>query len=472
MTVKNIIDALSGIHFDMVLDAAPAEEGGASRTKPRKKKTKWARFLPIAACVLLCACLTPFVLNLLGGLPAAASEVRLTGISGGNLSELPEGVSELKLQSAPEVMLLTGRPVVPELTDEDFQQPEDVDVTGASSLSAVPQTVVLFDENRYASVTIALDNPYEYYICDFYMTCSQPDAMINVDNKWLPLDGSVKIRWTGSTNREATYTVYLPTVSGDTTVSITDMRYLNETEIAVDLAEHNVASVYRMETPLKTEFVVNTTEGFYFRVLTTENCLSYTVENAVPTEEAGVYRLEANGTYRVKYTYSIPGTDLSGEGEIVSEEIELLRISIDGQLVLDEFRNNPFICYVNIGDPYDEMWRNYGATSRIDRLELSGTGITFRKADPDDPRESKVQTYYFCDANLTISINGSEFAHCIYTANAPTYEYDLVGFIFNLHSSQPVDTSGLDYPPRVTIELKWNGYTIYKGDGSDLPVVG
>lgn len=288
---------------------------------------------------------------------SANSDVHLTAISGGTLSELPEGVSELKVEAEPEFKLLSSRSRLPELTDEDFQKPEDVDVTGQTTLSPIAQTVVLFDEDQYASITIELDNPYEYYICDFYVTCSQSDAKIYVDDEWLPLDGSVKIRWTGSTNRKATYTVYLPTVSGDTTVSITDMRYLNETEIAVDLAEHNVASVYRMETPLKTEFVVNTTEGLHFKVIESANCLSYTVENAVSTEEAGVYIIEADGTYKVKYTYSIPGTDRTGEGELISEEIEILKIFHKTGIYLTDDQGVPVIAYMREA----ASWRNITA---------------------------------------------------------------------------------------------------------------
>lgn len=468
MTVKNIIDALCGIHFDMILDAAPAEMNGTSPAVRQKKQKKWIKWFPIAACILLCACLTPFLLKLLGGQPVAASEVKLTGISGGDLAELPSGVDEIKLPSDNEFMLLSRRPTAPALTDEDFQQPEDVDVFGQATLSPIAQTVVLFDENKYASVTIALDNPNEYYICDFYMTCSQPDAMINVDNKWLPLDGSVKIRWTGSTNREATYTVYLPTVSGDTTVSITDMRYLNETEIAVDLAEHNVANVYRMEIPVKTEFVVNTTEGFYFRVITNENCLSYTVENAVPTDEADVYRLESDGTYTVKYTFSIPGSDRTGEGAIISEEIEVLRIFHKTGIYLADDQGIPLIAYT-FGD--GALNEHYGVTGQITNPEIVGTGITFHPADPKDPKEKDFPTWYFCDANLTISINGSEFAHALYIQQPHWETGQMITYFYTTFSTHPVNLSPGSSSGRIPVEIKLNGYTIYKGDGSDIPIV-
>lgn len=405
-----------------------------------KQHKRFFGFLLFVALTLL-TCIT------MVGCDGQKSDVQLTGISGGALSELPEGVNELKFKPKDEFMLLSSSNGQSMINDEDFQKHEDIDTVAQSTLSSVEQTVVLFAENQYASITINLDNPYDYYICDFYMTCSQADAMIYVDDEWLPLDGSVKIRWTGSTNRKATYTVYLPTVDAGATISVKDMRYLNEKEIAIDLNAHDVANVYRMEAPVKTEFVVNTPEFFLFKVIQSENCSAVTVEGATYDENEGAYKMTADGVYKVKYTYTIPGTDLIGEGEIVSDEIELLTCS-----TVHSHVDGPILATIA---------NFYGIDTQLQNLIFSGTGVTFRDADTSQPEEAFYPDFSYCNVMFEVSLNGLDFVPAKYVKSATfgnSFNYDLW-----LDTDINWDDNGTTQP----IEIRWNGYTIYSGHTYD-----
>lgn len=391
------------------------------------------------------------------------SQVQLSSISGSTLNELPEGINRphsLDTKSLNIQLLSTNSQrmnstlLYSENTDneesfnENTASNEDGQISTQTTISSIPQqTVVIFDSDQYASITIKLDNPYEYYVCDFYMICSEPNAMIWVDDEWLPLDGSAKIRWTGATNRKTTYTVFLPDVSDGATITIQDMRYLNEKEIAVDLAEHDIAKIYRIESPVRTQFVVNTPEFFLFKVIQSENCVSVNVDNATYDPNEDAYKMTENAAYKVKFTYKIPGTELLGEGEIVSEEIKLLTVyiqpSVDGI---------PFFV-----EDSEDLWNTYyGTTCHIGGINFIGTGITFHIADLNDEKEKNFPSRYFCDTMLTVSIGDSEFAETLYL-ETNTNGSDRFGWLYLKLGSLPTNLVQ-------TFTVKWNGYIIYTGN--------
>ena len=321
----------------------------------------------------------------------SSSKVVLESISGENVSSIDENIKK--------VNPLNKKNNNNETRDELVSQ-----------MSSVNQTIVLLDNNKYANVTIKLDNPYEYYICDFYMNYSELGAEIYVDDEWIPLDGETKIRWTGSTNRKATYLIYLPNVNENSQITLTDMRYLDKKEVAVDISRHNVAEVYSIDNPINVIFVANSLDYYYFRLDILENC-NVNIEGASYDDNLKLYKSNG-GTYRVEYTYLIPNTQKTISG-VISHNYTLLSIQCG---LLPEQGD---YAYGDVGSwgSMDLEW-GFFPTFYISNFRIRGTGFTLEKGDDSYYKGVRYMSSYdyFKDYNeeMKISINGGAFYGFVY----------------------------------------------------------
>ena len=478
MNKKLLSDSIGSIDIKLIEWYLRKEEFLKGRSK-KSSIPSYIKIIPIvAAAVCIITALSIVMPYVSGGILWWHSDVRLESISGtnaqyvekhdtpaqtfANLSASANAVyaSYKIIKRSNNVLLANDDYTDPDVQDNN-EAVDDFDVVPADySIDAIPQTVVYFGDNEYAEVTIKLDNPYEYYICDFYMNSSSQSAEILVDGEWQPLDGQTKIRWTGMTNRAATYIVRLTNGDESANISITEMRYLNKREIAVDLSRKNIATVYRINTPVKTEFVVNTPERYLFKVITGDSCVSYNVEGASVYDSGNnIYQLTNNGSYTINYTYNIPGTKLTGTGKIVSSEIELLTIHhFFGLLDLPEAGKGLYSA--SFSSQYDAIFNAYNTLGeyetncRILQINFRGTGMNFHAADYNDPMESNLLGSYICDSKLKVSINGGEFFPCIYFENEAN-AVSRYGRIYTFANNPPRNSN-------VKVEVKWNGYTIYK----------
>lgn len=458
-----------------------AKRGGSGRKSP----LRW--IIPIVAAILLVGAMIPVGIYFIkrpdtpDPNPTPVSDVHLTAISGQTLAAAPADLSPAQAEQASAsraaqtarfgflggVENAGASAHFAPLASQTADPPSVWNDVASFEMPSIPQALVLFDENPYASVSIELDNPYDYYIADFYMICSEPGAQIFVDGRWIPLDGSTKIRWTGTTNRFTSYYVYLPQIRANADITITDMRYLNEKEVAVDLEKHNVANVYRIEQPVRTQFLVNREDGYYFRVIQSKDAFDVQVENAEPDstldpQYSDVYVLRQDGAaYTVKFSYTVPGTDVVGGGTITSPKIELLKIT-------ETNNGNVQLSYSG----YSE------SSCRLDYVVLNtvASGTTF------EPHHfNAYDNDQLSDDSFEIRIKGLKMpAHLVPYG----YAFDVLetrgdiqldddsinSFPFKLIHHQEYDENGQlvkDWLEHVgcseyeTVEVYWNGYLIY-----------
>ena len=326
-----------------------------------------------------------------------------------------------------------------------------------SYIESAPQTVVLFDDNKYAEITIKLENPYEYYICDFIMTYTDPNAQIYVDDEWIPLDGSVKIRWTGSTNRKAKYNVYLPTFSDESKIIIKEMKYLNEKEIMVDLNNHEVADVYSMEQPLKDEFVVNTTSGYIFSITKSSNCTIDSITGAEYDKEKNVYK--TNDAYKIDYSFTLPNRDIVLKGNI-EKKITPLYVTCGINRDLNDYD-------VQIYDSTHADWMGLSSGFhgvRIHNFRISGTGFITFKGNANWPKYYYESQNYFTD--FSASIDDGPICKCLYLTQ-PNGGWTEYGFLYingatakNVHYYDEYSSNA--HVLSCNIKLYWNGYLVWE----------
>ena len=480
---KNILsDAIGGIDIDLIEWFVKKENALLNKKKTADKKSKLqviGRVLPAAAIISVVLLFAFVILQVAqGGLPwFRHADVRFESFSGTSLllnddSFVSAQISETQSTAA------SLSYVINKVNKNIVNIDNTIDAQGSNGMYADPgdcydvipeiykiydidQAIVMFDNNEYLSVTIKLDNPYEYYICDFYMNCTSPNAEILVDGEWQPIDGLTKIRWTGNTNRLATYTVRLPDAESGGNLTITDMRYLNKKEVSVDMSEKNVATIYKMETPVKTEFVVNTPNYYLFKVIKSDNCRSFNIKGAsVYDAENNIYQITQNGKYTIDYTYSIPDTDIVGSVRIVSSYIELLTVSLKKDIGFHYSSYEPYSQVYNWAGCFGRMGTHWILTD----IRFRGTGMTFHTADPYVSIESQLQkkaaelheTAYLSDCKLEISINGNEVANCEYLELANMYSIRRGTIFLSMEKEPQEPLSGPN-----TVVIRWKGHEIF-----------
>ena len=195
-----------------------------------------------------------------------------------------------------------------ESADNSESESESPDVS-----ADIPDYTFIFKSQTTINFDIKLNNPKNYYIMDFKLTCDeeQIEYYDKEMEKWTPIN-DIWIRWSGSNNQESRYRLRLPNpeISPDK-IKISEMYYSDRTDgtnkTAVNMNNKETYTVYKVEDDLVvTETVSNSREKYIFKMAKKEGVeiKSFTVAGVDYMDRInaeGLYEMTSNGKIVVEY---------------------------------------------------------------------------------------------------------------------------------------------------------------------------
>lgn len=219
-----------------------------------------------------------------------------------------------------------------ESADNSESESESPDVS-----ADIPDYTFIFKSQTTINFDIKLNNPKNYYIMDFKLTCDeeQIEYYDKEMEKWTPIN-DIWIRWSGSNNQESRYRLRLPNpeISPDK-IKISEMYYSDRTDgankTAVNMNNKETYTVYKVEDDLVvTETVSNSCEKYIFKMVKKEGVeiKSFTVADVDYMDrinDEGLYEMTSNGKIVVEYERKNGNVTYKGKYE---KDIELVNIVI------------------------------------------------------------------------------------------------------------------------------------------------
>lgn len=219
-----------------------------------------------------------------------------------------------------------------ESADNSESESESPDVS-----ADIPDYTFIFKSQTTINFDIKLNNPKNYYIMDFKITCDeeQIEYYDKEMEKWTPIN-DIWIRWSGSNNQESRYRLRLPNpeISPDK-IKISEMYYSDRTDgtnkTAVNMNNKETYTVYKVEDDLVvTETVSNSCEKYVFRMAKKEGVeiKSFTVAGVDYMDKInddGLYEMTSNGKIVVEYERKNGNVTYKGK---VEKNVELVNIVI------------------------------------------------------------------------------------------------------------------------------------------------
>lgn len=235
-----------------------------------------------------------------------------------------------------------------ESADNSESESESPDVS-----ADIPDYTFIFKSQTTINFDIKLNNPKNYYIMDFKLTCDeeQIEYYDKEMEKWTPIN-DIWIRWSGSNNQESRYRLRLPNpeISPDK-IKISEMYYSDRTDgtnkTAVNMNNKETYTVYKVEDDLVvTETVSNSREKYVFRMNQKEGVeVLSTKGNGVDlVKEGDNYIMPENGKIVIEYQKVNGNVTYKGKYE---KEIELIRFEIDNN-IRSGYINNEEIALITI----------------------------------------------------------------------------------------------------------------------------
>lgn len=220
-----------------------------------------------------------------------------------------------------------------ESADNSESESESPDVS-----ADIPDYTFIFKSQTAINFDIKLNNPKNYYIMDFKLTCNeeQIEYYDKEMEKWTPIN-NIWIRWSGSNNQESRYRLRLPNpeISPDK-IKISEMYYSDRTDgtnkTAVNMNNKETYTVYKVEDDLVvTETVSNSCEKYVFRMNQKEGVeiKSFTVAGVDYMDRInaeGLYEMTSNGKIVVEYERKNGNVTYKGK---VEKDIELIEFHIN-----------------------------------------------------------------------------------------------------------------------------------------------
>ena len=202
----------------------------------------------------------------------------------------------------------------------------------------IPDYTFIFKSQTTINFDIKLNNPKNYYIMDFKLTCDeeQIEYYDKEMEKWTPIN-DIWIRWSGSNNQESRYRLRLPNpeISPDK-IKISEMYYSDRTDgtnkTAVNMNNKETYTVYKVEDDLVvTETVSNSREKYVFKMSKKEGVeiKSFTVAGVDYMDRInaeGLYEMTSNGKIVVEYERRNGNVTYKGK---VEKDVELIEFHIN-----------------------------------------------------------------------------------------------------------------------------------------------
>lgn len=233
----------------------------------------------------------------------------------------------------------------------DSSNSESTEETPDTSVDIPADYTFIFTSQLEINFDIKLNNPQNYYIMDFKLTCDeeQIEYYDKEMEKWTPIN-NIWIRWSGSNNQESRYRLKLPNpeISPDK-IKISEMYYSDRTDgtnkTAVNMNNKETYTIYKIESSLeiiKMTDIINSENEFSFKIDKIEGAEITGVvfdRNKITPDENGVYKLTKNGKLEIKYTYKVAENVIYKT--TYEEDIELMEIRFpeEGQqsiIILDD----------------------------------------------------------------------------------------------------------------------------------------
>lgn len=219
-----------------------------------------------------------------------------------------------------------------ESADNSESESESPDIS-----ADIPDYTFIFKSQTTINFDIKLNNPKNYYIMDFKLTCDeeQIEYYDKEMEKWTPIN-DIWIRWSGSNNQESRYRLRLPNpeVSPDK-IKISEMYYSDRTDgtnkTAVNMNNKETYTIYKVEDDLViTETVSNSCEKYVFKMAKKEGVeiKSFTVADVDYMDrinDEGLYEMTSSGKIVVEYEKKNGNVTYKGKYE---KDVELVNIVI------------------------------------------------------------------------------------------------------------------------------------------------
>lgn len=220
-----------------------------------------------------------------------------------------------------------------ESADNSESESESPDVS-----ADIPDYTFIFKSQTTINFDIKLNNPKNYYIMDFKLTCDEEDIQYYDEKmeKWTSIN-NIWIRWSGSNNQESRYRLRLPNpeISPDK-IKISEMYYSDRTDgtnkTAVNMNNKETYTVYKVEDDLVvTETVSNSREKYVFKMAKKEGVeiKSFTVAGVDYMDRInaeGLYEMTSNGKIVVEYERKNRNVTYKGK---VEKDVELIEFHIN-----------------------------------------------------------------------------------------------------------------------------------------------
>lgn len=282
------------------------------------------------------------------------------------------------------------------------------DSSNSESTEEIPDTSVdipadytfIFTSQLEINFDIKLNNPQNYYIMDFKLTCDeeQIEYYDKEMEKWTPIN-NIWIRWSGSNNQESRYRLKLPNpeISPDK-IKISEMYYSDRTDgtnkTAVNMNNKETYTIYKIESSLeiiKMTDIINSENEFSFKIDKIEGAEITGVvfdRNKITPDENGVYKLTKNGKLEIKYTYKVAENVIYKT--TYEEDIKLMEIRFpeEGQqsiIILDDTTVELYVLLIgsHLDNDYyyiEEAMKDYKGT----RYYMQANILKILTADTND----------------------------------------------------------------------------------------
>lgn len=188
------------------------------------------------------------------------------------------------------------------------------------------QYVVLYKSETDIKFTITLDNPKGESIDAIQLTCDDPNSQVLMDGKYENIqydeNNSIIVNWSQENPYKKTYTIRTTSEETIHTLRVVDIKVNGEWQ-GKEL-KNDELKIYKIENNDITIVTVNNTiEEYSFKVLSCNKVKSYDVifnDRMINAGEDGTYRVNEDGTVRIRYLYDFNGIEVEWE---VEYEIEL-----------------------------------------------------------------------------------------------------------------------------------------------------
>ena len=185
---------------------------------------------------------------------------------------------------------------------------------------------MLFKSETEIQFTITLDNPKAESIDAIELTCDDPKSQILMDGKYENIqyseDKTIIVNWSQENPYKKTYQIRTTSEETIQTLKVVDIKVngewqnkeLSNDELKIYKIENNDIAVFTVD---------NTIEEYSFKVLSCSNVKSYDVifnDRYIEADETGTYRVNEDGTVRIRYVYDFNGIEVEWE---VEKDIEL-----------------------------------------------------------------------------------------------------------------------------------------------------